>query len=186
MARMEICPYSDLEFAFLIDDSSPEKLDYFRKLSELLTLKMVNMGETHVPLVKFKRGREEAEDRPAKSLVPTGFSLDLGGLCPLGKEGVYELIGTPEELAQFETQEWLSYHGSEIILVNALTLFSHITGEPTLVDRYRREVNRILNTNVGGWWPWDWKELRQDRALQLMGGSVHEFEPKIANPCLNP
>lgn len=177
MARMEMSPYSDLEFAFLIKNPSPGRLDYFRKLSDLLTLKMVNMGETKCELIRFKRGRNGAEDRPARSLVPTGFSLDIGGLSPSGKQGVYELIGAPQQLAQFQTVAWLSRNDAEIILVNALTTFSYLIGDPSLVDSYRAEIKKILNATIGGFWKR--KRLREDRAFQLMRGFLDEFQPKI-------
>lgn len=179
MARMEMCPYSDTEFAFLIGDPSDERLDYFRKLSEFLALKMVNMGETKFPLIRFKRGKRGAEDRPEKSLVPTGFSLDIGGLCPSGKEGVYELIGTPDDLASFQTSGWLATNSSEIILVNALTLSSCVMGDTGLALSYENEVNRILNAKTRGVLSWIPKKLRENRALELMSGFVDDFIPKI-------
>ena len=44
MSRKEMCPFSDIEFAFLIKD--PENKDYFRTLGRLLELKILDLGET--------------------------------------------------------------------------------------------------------------------------------------------
>lgn len=180
MARLEMCPYSDLEFAFLIEDSSPERLNYFRKLSQFLTLKMINMGETKCELLRFKRGKAGEEDRPAKSFVSSGFSMDIGGLCPSGKSGIYELIGTPAELARFQTEEWLRDNDSEVILVNAMTTVSCVTGESSLVAAYQKEIGKILDQKVdlfslGS----KRRRLRQNRALELIKGFVTEFQPKL-------
>lgn len=180
MARLEMCPYSDLEFAFLIEDSSPERLDYFRKLSQLLTLKMVNMGETKCEILRFKRGKGDEEDRPAKSFVSSGFSMDIGGLCPSGKNGVYELIGTPTEFARFQTEEWLHHNESEIILVNAMTTVCCVSGDKELVKKYKKEIFNTLNTSIGSHSFLSVPlQLRQKRALELIRGYVEEFQPRL-------
>lgn len=172
MARMEASPYSDLEFAFLIQTASPERLAYFQKLSQLLALKMINMGETEY---KCLRSPGEAD----KSIVPSGFSLDIGGLCPSGKSGIYELIGTPQQLAEFQTERWADQNSSETILVNAMTTISFITGNGELIAAYQQEINRILDREVGGFWPWTWRRLRQDRALELMRSHLEDFQPRL-------
>lgn len=180
MARREVAPYSDIEFAFLVEDNSPETMDYFRELSQLLTLKMVNMGETKCELLRFKRGKGGREDRPAKSFVPTGFSMDIGGLCPAGKSGVYELIGTPNQLAQLQREKWLRSNSSEIILVNAMTTVSCLMGDLRLVAAYKKEVKKILDKKiVRTFWQGKIQTLRQVRALELIRGFVSEFEPRL-------
>lgn len=174
MARREISPYSDLEFAFLLRESSPENLDYCRALDQILTLKMINMGETKYPLSRSK-GRED------QSLVPTGFSMDIGGICPSGKSGIYELIGTPQQLARFQREEWLHDNDSEIILVNAMTTACFVMGDEALVTAYKREVAHIFDeTSVASSSSQSAPlGLRQKRALRLMKGFVSEFQPKL-------
>ncbi len=93
MSRGEMCPYSDIEFAFVIEKDTPKALEYFRTLSKILELKIINLGETKFPIFG---GRYE-------SPTPDGFSLDSAGNSPLGVTGVYELIGTPKQLAQFQS-----------------------------------------------------------------------------------
>ena len=92
MARGEMCPYSDLEFAFVIKEKTAEVLVYFRALSQLLELRILNCGETKFPIFGqiFEQGSAQA------SPTPGGFSMDSGGNTPLGKPGFYELIDTPE------------------------------------------------------------------------------------------
>lgn len=176
MARGEMSPYSDLEFAFLI--RNPERRPYFRALSELLELKIINMGETKSEIVRFKRRAEG--DRPATSLVRSGFSLDSGGIRPSGKRGVYELIGTVEELARFQTEEWLQLHDAEIVLANAMRTACWVRGDRTLFNRYQREINRILESKSG---PLSFfsigTKIRESRALELMRGYSHEFIPRL-------
>ena len=105
MSRSEMCPYSDIEFAFLIAQETPEALAYFHLLSQLLELQIINLGETKYSVFG------EKEPSP----TPKGFCLDTGGNTPLGY-GVYELIGTPKQLARFQTPEWIDQN---IILANA-------------------------------------------------------------------
>lgn len=176
MARLEVAPYSDVEFAFLIKESSSERVDYLRRLSRLITLKMVNIGETKCEIIRFKR-RVNGEDRPAVSLTSSGFSMDIGALCPNGKEGVYELIGTPSELAQLQTEEWLRANDAEIILVNAMTTVSPLYGEAALVVAYQQEIDKILNQERGGFF--SRRKLRQVRALELLSGALSEFQPRL-------
>ena len=46
MSRGEMCPYSDIEFAFVIEKETPQALDYFRRLARLLQIQVINLGET--------------------------------------------------------------------------------------------------------------------------------------------
>ena len=72
MARSEMCPYSDIEFAFMIEKKTEGALIYFRILAQLLELKMINLGEAKFPI--FGEGQE--------SPTPGGFSMDSGGNSP--------------------------------------------------------------------------------------------------------
>lgn len=82
MSRNEMCPYSDVEFAFLVQNDSQEAMEYFRTLSQILELRIINLGETKFPVFGEKYA----------SPTPNGFCIDTGGNTPFGMPGVYELI----------------------------------------------------------------------------------------------
>lgn len=168
MSRTEMAPYSDAEFFFLIEEDKEENRAYFRSIARLMALKIANLGETEFKLVQTQSSE--------KSLAPKGFSVDIAGLSPLGKEGLYELIGAPEEIAYLQTEEWFRQNEAEIILVNALTTSCLVEGEASLIGAYQREVDRILNQETGTTLP---QRLREARALELMQGYLQEFEPKL-------
>lgn len=171
MSRGEMGPYSDVEFVFLIKDNSEENRAYFRSIARLATLKITNLGETECRLIRLKTKDGEFIER---SISPKGFSVDIAGLSPLGKEGLYELIGTPQELAHFQTESWLREHNSEIILVNAMTTALLIIGNEALLWAYQREINQILDqkSEIS-----DELKVREIRAIELMRGYVEEFQP---------
>lgn len=160
MSRDEICPYSDVEFLFLIEDDCEKNRAYFRSISRLMELFIINLGETSFKII---RGEE--------SLTPSGFSLDIGGISPFGdwdgKERTYELIGSPQVLADFQYLD-------NIILVNAMATSCLITGDKGLFDHYQSEVNAILNAILS-----DRRRLRQRRALELIEGDLQEFQPQL-------
>lgn len=160
MSRDEICPYSDVEFLFLIENDCEENRAYFRSISRIMDFFIINLGETSFKII---RGEE--------SLTSSGFSLDIGGISPFGDwdgaERTYELIGSPQVLASFQYRD-------NIILVNAMATSCLITGETRLLDLYQSEVNLILNATSP-----DGGSVRQQRALELMRGDLQEFQPQL-------
>ncbi len=162
MSREEMCPYSDVDCAFLIDKESQEALNYFRKLSKILELKIINLGETKFPVF----GGEF--DSP----TPDGFCMDVGGNTPLGVTGVYELIGTPKTLAQFQTVQWMD---RSIILPNAMSHVCFIAGKERLIVDYNKEKAKVQNLI-------DKKATDKNRnvlSLRLLQGHVEEFAPNL-------
>ncbi len=172
MARYEMCPYSDLEFAFLIDKKNEENLSYFRILTELLELRIINLGETVFPLF----GKLFGEKSPKASPTPSGFSMDSGGNTPLGKPGFYELIDTPEGLAQFQSLEWME---KDIIVTNALSSVCHIAGSERLFGKYNQTKESRHNT-TDGWTRFTGIPLRQKLAIKLIEGHLQEFKPDLS------
>jgi ankyrin repeat protein/predicted nucleotidyltransferase len=157
MARGEMCPYSDLEFAFLLEEESDEALQYFRILSHLLELQIINLGETKFSIF----GNTE------KSLIPSGFSFDTGGNTPLGVPGLYELIGTPKQLAKFQTSLWMDRN---IILVNASSTVCLVAGDPKLYSAYNSEKEKA----------WLYQETYKTISLNLLAGHLMEFSPNLS------
>ncbi len=172
MARGEMCPYSDIEFAFLIEKESPEALTYFRSLSHFLQLRIINLGETTFPVFG------EGEPSPTSN----GFCLDTGGNTPLGVEGWYELIAAPEQLARFQTHQWMD---ENIILTNTLNCVSLITGEEKLVKKYEKAKDKVAQAT-----PQKLKlpkishkaisNFHHDLAFRLLYGHLKEFEPDLS------
>lgn len=173
MSRQEMCPYSDAEFAILIENDSDEAMTYFRALSRLLELKVLNLGETHYSVIRPKRIEGKMTD--AKSFTPHGFSMDIGGLSPLGKTGVYELIGTPKQLAMFQEPHWLELNESEVILANAMTNGSFVIGNRDLLACYVKSMQEILGTKQ----KFKEKTIHKERALNLLKGHLEEFSPLL-------
>lgn len=176
MSRGEMAPYSDVEFIFLLEKDTEENRLYFRSIARLMALKIANLGETEFKLIRIRTSDGELSE---KSLSPNGFSMDIGGLSPLGKEGLYELIGSPEPLARFQTSQWFNDHSAEIILVNAMTKVCFIEGDERLVLAYQKRVSQILNSGpLFSWLPIG-QRLRETRAVELMRSYLEEFQPRL-------
>ncbi len=165
MSRAEMCPYSDIEFAFLIKKETPKALEYFRTLSRILELKIINLGETKFPV--FGGGHD--------SPTPDGFCMDSAGNTPLGVPGVYELIGTPKQLAQFQSVKWMERN---IILPNAMSTICLVSGDKKLEASYNKEKKKIqqLKEKQAGMQRKNSEEL----AMRLLAGHLIEFSPNLS------
>ncbi|MCE5315870.1 MAG: tetratricopeptide repeat protein [Parachlamydia sp.] len=161
-ARKEMSPYSDLEFAFLVEKSSLKELDYFRKLVSWLELQVIHLGETSIPILE--QGRI--------SPVQRGFSFDEGGNTPLGKQGYVELIKTPEELAQFQSER---FYQEDLVLSNVLRGADFVMGSQTLYQQYLKAMQALLQEKS----PTSPLLVCQKRALHLIKGHLVEFEPRV-------
>ncbi|MCE5315869.1 MAG: tetratricopeptide repeat protein [Parachlamydia sp.] len=162
MAREEACPFSDLECAFIIEKATPETRDYFRLLTHILELRIINLGETRCVIF----GEKE------KSPTPHGFCLDEGGNTPCGDRGTYELIGTARELAQFQQKKWVE--SAHVIMANAMSTVCLIAGDRQLYDQYHQEKEAIHNQKQAG------MLHRESFALHLLEGHLTEFFPDLS------
>jgi tetratricopeptide (TPR) repeat protein len=159
-ARAEMCPYSDLEFVFIIEKETISSLRYFRIVSKLLQLMIINVGETKFQIF----GKDEA------SPTPNGFCMDSGGNVPLG--GVFELIGTPQKLSQLQSYAWIN---DNIILANVMSCVSLIDGDKDLLNLYNNEklkqqylIEKDSFVN------------HQVLALELLKGHLKDFAPDLS------
>lgn len=163
MARNEMSPYSDIEFAFLIKKVTSETLDYFRILSKLLEIKIINLGETPFPVFGDRYPSPNAK----------GFCMDSGGNTPLGKPGVYELIATPKQLIEYLKPEWWE---RDIILSNVLSNVCYVAGNRELVHLYNKEKQTLMNKKSKLFDIAQGKKL----ALLLLQGNLKEYKPDIS------
>lgn len=165
MSRDEMCPYSDIEFAFIVADETEESMAYFRTLSQILELRIINLGETKFPVF--------GERYP--SPTPDGFCMDTGGNTPLGVTGVYELIGKPSSLAQFQSIQWMD---RSIILPNAMSHVCFVAGEESLVSDYYCEMKKVQEEI-------EHKKKSKEKnhkvlSIKLLAGHIEEFSPNLS------
>jgi tetratricopeptide (TPR) repeat protein len=152
LAREEMTPYSDLEFGILIQEENPINKKYFRNLTNLLHLQVINLGETilsalNIPCLKAINFFD--------SVTPRGFTFDGIGIegkgckTPLGNGKTFELIQTPEQMAQYvskdEKGQW--WHEKEPHLPMELLNFTHLLGNVGLTKDYDEQIQEMLNTS---------------------------------------
>ena len=152
-------PYSDLEWAILLDIEDEQFKDYFRDLSHLLHFKVACLGETIVPSVMIKSLNSEHDSWFYDDVTPRGFAVDgaMVKACktPLGRRDdfgniVFELIHSPEKMAEFQNLEWL---GKSFELAASLRSFRviYFTDQKKgdeIIQRYNMELNNQLECLV--------------------------------------
>jgi len=184
-ARQQATPYSDLEFGILIEDILKEENErhksYFRRLTKLLSLKIVNLGET-TPRIHHIESLAFLEDRQP---LRKGFSIDgqspAGCKTPLGKRDnkgqcIFELIATPKEMAAYSSRDW---HEKEPLLFSTIYNSNILCGDKALYDTYRETINIVLSIkNKFG------QFYRKERALSLLCEDIQRFSLiKIGERC---
>eukprot|EP00058_Branchiostoma_floridae_P013427 XP_002598915.1 hypothetical protein BRAFLDRAFT_79846 [Branchiostoma floridae] len=155
MAREEMTPYSDFEFAILLEEEAKEQhKKYFRNLTSLLHLKVINLGETILPSMAITSlnnfNSNDIEDNWLYDWkTPRGFAFDgaMPSACktPLGREAVdgkpaLELIMTPTEMASLQEKQALAKEDHEH-LSEILSTVTWIEGDKRLVEDYQGRVD---------------------------------------------
>jgi tetratricopeptide (TPR) repeat protein len=93
-------PWSDLEFAILVNKDREDYKEYFRNLTKLLHIKTINLGETPLQSVGIEslnnfRTANEGDDWFLDDITTKGFGFDsvIWRACknPLGRQGGYKV-----------------------------------------------------------------------------------------------
>lgn len=188
-------PWSDLEFAILV--RVPDYKEYFRDFSRLLQIKIINLGETILPIVGIEalnnvRTGNEEDEWFWDGLTQRGFCLDgkrwYACKSALGRQGGYkilkklneefiltdipdyELILTPDEMAEFQSVAPMStsWFETDKYLVQALRFTSLIMGSQKLFDDYKEKLQHKISI-----------EMLQSRTLELLQDDVSRYCLKL-------
>eukprot|EP00058_Branchiostoma_floridae_P027270 XP_002612761.1 hypothetical protein BRAFLDRAFT_97258 [Branchiostoma floridae] len=152
-----VTPYSDLEFAILIEEGKDDDdtRRYFLNLTRYLHLKVINLGETILPAMAIPSLNDFLSEDPDKdwffdSVTPRGFAFDgfmpWASKTPFGRDKTrtkdpVSLIQTPDKLAEYQHLHIAlaeGYHLSDI-----LRRVTYLTGDESLVDEYTERVKNI-------------------------------------------
>jgi hypothetical protein len=150
LAREEMTPYSDLEFGILMQEDTRENREYFKCFTTLLHLKVTNLGETILPALDIPCIKEA---NFFDSVTPRGFAFDGEGVqgkgckTPFGNRQTFELIQTPEKMAQYiakdEEGQW--WYEKEPHLPMELLTFTHLLGNLELTKQYSDKLQETLD-----------------------------------------
>ncbi|XP_019630932.1 PREDICTED: uncharacterized protein LOC109474900 [Branchiostoma belcheri] len=191
ICREEMTPYSDLEFAILVEEGkcTDQTKTYFRTLTHLFHLKVLNLGETILPSMAIKSLNDfnnKETDWYYDDTTPCGFSFD--GSMPwasktaLGRDQTsskpaLELIMTPSEMAELQKDERSVKEGYH--LADVLCNVTLISGEKTLVEAYRNKVQELLDLPSQLWQVYTEMSMPEEAEKHRLGW-IH-----CLHPCLS-
>eukprot|EP00058_Branchiostoma_floridae_P015010 XP_002600498.1 hypothetical protein BRAFLDRAFT_70133 [Branchiostoma floridae] len=173
-----VTPYSDLEFAILVEEESVQCLEYFLNFTRYLHLKVVNLGETILPALRIKCLNDWYYD----TVTPRGFAFDgsMPKACktPLGRQGTMNeppshLICTPSNMASKLQKDATLYHKEGYHLATILRNPCLIAGDQDLIDTYMAITGKILQADGG--------KMAQQLAQETLREHIESFRHKGPN-----
>ena len=152
VALQQTTPYSDLEFAILMEDAPDEATAeawraYFRNLTHLVHFRVINLGETVLPFSEYEISLDHLGKR--------GLNFDLGGKTPLGRkvkkdkdkkdeDKPYELIQPVQQMAAYMQNEGGKMEQRDKLLPYILESTCHIYGDRSLHEAYEAKQANFL------------------------------------------
>ncbi|KIE06274.1 hypothetical protein NF27_AK00060 [Candidatus Jidaibacter acanthamoeba] len=194
MALGTMTPWSDIECGIAIEEGLDEEKakevkEYFRSLTTLMYIKVINFGEGVLNYQGIKELNDLSRIGSAEDywfvdmLSPKGFCFDAtlpdGCKTPLGRQGHrrviksegreeltqyknYELIGTISEMLEF--QEDASWEKHDMTLVQALWHIVPISGSKRLIEKYQTKLE-------------DYREKIEEKSFAILKKDNLELNP---------
>ncbi|WP_161791869.1 tetratricopeptide repeat protein [Candidatus Jidaibacter acanthamoebae] len=184
MALGTMTPWSDMEWGVLIEEGlerEEERVkEYFRNLTVLMYIKVTNFGESLLTVFGIKElnnfkqsdGSDKEHNWFYDSISRRGFSFDGSQwhACksPLGRKGYrghndFELIGTSQEIANFQNEEVFKLDAE---LSQALGYLTLISGDERLMSNYFEKVRKYQSTI-------------QHKAFEIIKSDEEKYNPSL-------
>eukprot|EP00058_Branchiostoma_floridae_P006991 XP_002592479.1 hypothetical protein BRAFLDRAFT_68965 [Branchiostoma floridae] len=151
-----VTPYSDLEFAILIEEGKDNDATrrYFINLTHYLHLKVINLGETILPAMAIPSLNDFQSEEPVKDwffdyVTPRGFAFDgfmpWASKTPFGRDKTkrkpsVSLIQTPANMATFQHLDIAVSEGYHLSDILRRPVF--LAGDEALASKY---VEKLLD-----------------------------------------
>ncbi len=196
LAGGKMTPWSDIEFAILIQKDNQEHKEYFRNLTILLHIAIINLGETPlrslgISVLNDFRSNNKEDDWFWDDLTMSGLKFDgpdhHACKTPLGRQGGYlvsdgnlailkpdfELILTPKQMAELQKEvnnrNIVSFE-TDPRLVLALRSTILIDGDQGLLDLYRKEMVKIASSSIV-----------KSRSIEKLKEDIENFQVKLGD-----
>ncbi len=167
MGRGCVTPYSDVEWAILVDDEADKS--YFIKFSEFFSIRLHALGESPIAGCNVESMNWlTRDDGPASK----GFRLDPvsgHGIIPhIPLFGKFELIATPSQLAKIFNPR-LDF---PIYLKSLFFTHTKIFGNEELVKEYQNEITQLFDGP---------EKTRTKFAKELMLKDINSYYSRLGN-----